>query len=237
MTDLRTRIVDAAADLLSESGRDGVSTRAVSAAAGVQAPAIYRQFGDMRALLHAAAREVLARYVREKKTLKPTKDPLEELRRGWDMHIAFGLANPAAYTLMYADSESHSPPEARAGYVVLEEKIARLAATGRLRVSVPHAAQMIHAAGCGVVLSLINTPPDERDRQLSDSVRDAVFAALTVSTTLKTPPGSARIAAHAVALRTALSEARTALSTGERLLLSEWLDRLSRPRHDVASHR
>ncbi|MGC5311828.1 helix-turn-helix domain-containing protein [Micromonospora zamorensis] len=41
----RDRIVEAAGRLLAESGRDAVTTRVVSAAAGVQPPAIYRLFG------------------------------------------------------------------------------------------------------------------------------------------------------------------------------------------------
>ncbi len=44
----RDRILQAAARLLAEGGREAVSTRAVSSAAGVQAPTIYRQFGDMQ---------------------------------------------------------------------------------------------------------------------------------------------------------------------------------------------
>src|SRR5688572_30149327 len=107
-TDVRERIVCAAAELLTRGGREAVSTRAVSAEAGVQAPAIYRQFGDMQALLHAAAREVLARYVRQKAAREPADDPLEDLRRGWDLHVAFGLANPAAYALLYANATAEA---------------------------------------------------------------------------------------------------------------------------------
>jgi len=55
-TDGGQRIVRAAAELLTKGGLDAVSTRAVSAAAGVQPPAIYRRFGDMQGLLDAAAR-------------------------------------------------------------------------------------------------------------------------------------------------------------------------------------
>src|SRR4051794_36006940 len=51
----RDRILQAAARLLAEGGREAVSTRAVSRAAGVQAPTIYRQFGDMQGLLDAVA--------------------------------------------------------------------------------------------------------------------------------------------------------------------------------------
>ena len=60
----RQRIVEAAARLLEEGGREAVSTRAVSAAAGVQAPTIYRIFGDKRGLLDAVASHGLAAYLK-----------------------------------------------------------------------------------------------------------------------------------------------------------------------------
>src|SRR5213082_3591627 len=88
--DVRERIMRAAAGLLAQGGREAVTTRAVSAAAGVQAPTLYRQFGDMRGLLNAVARETLAAYVRDKAAQEPGDDPVEDLRRGWDLHVAFG---------------------------------------------------------------------------------------------------------------------------------------------------
>jgi AcrR family transcriptional regulator len=231
-TDLRERIVRAAAELLVHGGREAVSTRAVSAAAGVQAPAIYRQFGDMRGLLHAAAREVLAKYVRQKATRKPGNDPLEDLRRGWDVHVAFGLANPAAYALLYGDSAAEAEePEVRDGYAVLQALVTRVAEAGRLRVSVAHAARLLHAGGCGVTLSLLASPPAERDLRLSDAMREAVLAAITVAPAPQEAqcpePSTTRVAARAVALRAVLAEANDALSPGEQQLLGEWLDRLA----------
>lgn len=227
--DLRQRIVSAAADLLTRGGREEVSTRAVSAAAGVQAPAIYRQFGDMRGLLHAAAREVLARYVREKASRKPVDDPLEALRRGWDLHVSFGLANPTAFTLMYGESEAANGPEVREGYAMLHALIGRLAEAGRLRVSVPHAARLLHAGACGVTLSLLSSPPDERDPSLSHAMRDLVLASISGAPSSKAATGRARVGARAVALRAVLPEAGAVLSSGERELLGEWLDRLASP--------
>ena len=46
--DARTRILRAATELLATGGRSAVTTRAVSAAARVQPPTIYRHFGAMR---------------------------------------------------------------------------------------------------------------------------------------------------------------------------------------------
>ena len=55
MADARQRICDAAAEAAGRGRRDAVSTRAVSAAAGVQAPTLYRLFGDKDGLLDAVA--------------------------------------------------------------------------------------------------------------------------------------------------------------------------------------
>lgn len=226
MLDQRTRIVRAAADLLAHQGKGGVSTRTVSAKAGLQAPAIYRQFADMQELLVAAAREVFAGYMRSKAGRAPGKDPIEDLRLGWDEHVAFGVANPAAYVIMHGESAA-AHADVEEGYAMLEEKIARVAAAGLLRTSVPHAARMYHAGGCGVTLTLISTPPEARDARLSESMREAVLAAIT--TKRDATRSAAKVATRAVALRAVLAEDET-LTPAEGRLMNEWLDRLSRPK-------
>ncbi len=221
---VRERIVRAAVALLTSGGREAVSTRAVGAAAGVQAPAIYRQFGDMQGLLDEAARAVLAAYVQHKSLRVPSDDPLDDLRRGWDQHVRFGLDNPAAFAILYGGAATEDgTPAAREGYALLEQLVGRLAEAGRLRVSVPGAARLVHAGGSGVTLTLIATPPSERDPQLSHAMREAVIAAITVPSAGKV----ARVAQRAVALRAVLGEAKGALSRGEQLLLVELLDRLA----------
>lgn len=37
-----------------------------------------------------------------KKVRKLSRDPVADLRAGWDLHVGFGLCNPALYSLMYA---------------------------------------------------------------------------------------------------------------------------------------
>lgn len=227
--DLRDRIVRAAADLLTREGRAAVSTRAVSAAAGAQPPAIYRQFGDMDGLLHAAAREVLARYVRHKSKRGPGDDPVEELCTGWDAHIAFGLANPDAYALIYAGAGAQTA-EMREGDAILHGIVTRIAQAGRLAVTVPHATRLIQVGANGVVMTLLATPPDARDPGLSDAVREMVMKTILAGSAPKRESGPRRLAARAVALRAVLDEAGGALSAAERQLLGEWLDRLATAR-------
>ena len=237
--DARARISRAATELLASGGRNAVTTRAVSAAAGVQPPTIYRHFGDMQGLLDVAARETLAIHVREQATRALTNDPVDDLRRGWDLHIAFGLAHPDAFALLYsAPSVDSSISVIHAGVAVLQGLVARIAEAGRLRVDVAHATDLIHAAGTGVAITLAATPPEERDPRLSETMREAILSAITVPASAETSNGgpdatstAERVAVHAVALRTLLlTEASGVLSDAERQLLSDWLHRLATER-------
>ncbi len=230
--DVRERIIQATTELLARGGREAASTRAVSAAAGVQAPTIYRQFGDMRGLLEAVAQATLAGYMRQKTTREPTNDPVEDLRRGWDQHVAFGIAHPVVYALVYGDpavvADSVTVQE---GFSSLLALVGRVAEAGRLRVSAPHAARLIASAGQGVTLTLISTPPDARDPKLSTTMREAVITAISIPSRpdgiSEQAPGPERVAARAIALRAVLYEAPGVLSLAEQHLLDEWLDRLS----------
>ena len=227
----KDNIVRAAAELLARGGREAVSTRAVAAAAGVQAPTIYRHFGDMQDLLNAVASYGFESYLQEKGSREHYQDPIEELRQGWNLHVAFGLANPGFYTLMYGDPRPDAEPKAASqAFGALHALVERIAEAGRLRVSVERAAQMIHAAACGVTLTLLELKPENWDLTLSAQSREAVLDAVTLPQTTDDAVKmdvQNRVISRAVALKASLSEV-TALTPGERALLSEWLDRLSR---------
>jgi AcrR family transcriptional regulator len=225
----RERIVRAAAELLARGGRDAVSTRSVAAAAGVQAPTIYRQFGDMRGLLDAVASYGFAMYLAGKRSRARAEDPVEDLRRGWDSHVEFGLANPALYTLMYGEPRPGAELAATAQAMeILHGLVQRVAEAGRLRIGVAQAAHMLHAACRGVTLGLLSMHPDERDPALSTQVREALLDAVTVPLDATAQGSRGRVSSRAVALSAVLPEVTT-LTPGERSLLSEWLDRLSQP--------
>src|SRR5437879_12395612 len=186
--DARTRIVRAATGLLATGGRNAVTTRAVSAAAGVQPPTIYRHFGDMQGLFEAVARDTLATYAREKASRPPTNDPVEDLRRAWDRHVAFGLAHPDVFALLYsAPSVAAFRPVIYEGVALLQGLVARVAEAGRLRVDVANATGLIHAAGTGITITLAATPPEERDPRLSETMREALLTAITVPASAEAP--------------------------------------------------
>lgn len=220
-SETRDRIVQAATELLAEGGRESVTTRAVSARAGVQAPAIYRIFGDMRGLLDAVAEHAFAAYVGPKVTRQQSDDPIEDLRRGWDLHLDFALANPALYVLMTEPRPQNPSVAAEAGIAYLRALVERIAATGRLAVPVERAVRLIHACGSGATLSVLSDPA--RDRTVSNAAREATIATITTDSPAVTEAGPA---AAAMALHALLPQVEE-LSSAEKALLADWLDRLA----------
>jgi len=223
----RDRILHAALHLLETGGPGAVSTRSVSSAAGVQVPTIYRQFGDMPGLLDAVAHLGFEQYLERKREHTPG-DPVDDLRAGWDRHVAFGMAHPHLYSLMYGGARSAGSARKEGG-ALLRAILERVAQTGRLALGVDRAATLLHAACLGLTLSLIGSSDDSG---LSALTRE------TVLKTLLTPdPGGEtsgtdlaprqRAASHAVALGTLLPALDVPLSEAERALLAEWLRKLS----------
>jgi AcrR family transcriptional regulator len=226
----RNRIVLAATDLLSDGGRDAVTTRSVSAAAGVQPPTIYRIFGDMDGLLDAVARQAFEDYLRDKHDLGETDDPVDDLRRSWDLHVEFGLTKPAFYILMYGGSADGKVSPLRDQAVArLRAMIARVAAVGRLRMSVERATALMYANGIGVVLTQIYQSPADRDPELPVVARDSIIRTITTETAQVST--AAVVSAQAAALRVALGEGSATgvhpLSSAETALLDDWLRRLA----------
>jgi AcrR family transcriptional regulator len=222
--DVRSRIVVAAAELIASGGRDAATTRAVAAAAGVQAPTIYRLFGDKRGLLDAVAQHGLATYVAEKALREPHPDPVQELRDGWDMHVEFGLAHPGLFAIMAGDPRPHplSPAEA-AGVDVLSRRVRNIATAGRLRASEARAVGLLESVGLGTILTLLRQPESRRDFGLSESAREAVVAAITGEPVATADQG---VSTAAATLRASLAQTPV-LTDGERHLMEELLDRIA----------
>ncbi|MWV49205.1 TetR family transcriptional regulator [Rathayibacter sp. VKM Ac-2803] len=218
----RDRILRATAELLAEGGRDAVSTRAISTAAGVQAPTIYRTFGDLRGLLDAVAAAGFGAAQAEFERVDPPADPVAALRAAWDHHVAFGLAEPHLYALMFTARPGEESEAARHARGVLLAHVHAVAEAGRLTVDVERAARLLQSAALGCTLTLTADGDDE----LSARSREAVLAAITTLDSGPVDPAARAVVAHAVALREALPTV-DGLSAGERGLLEEWLDRLA----------
>jgi AcrR family transcriptional regulator len=223
--DVRARVLDAAVKLIGEGGVAALTTRAVASAASVQAPTLYRLFGEKRGLLNAVAEHALAAFVAQKAAVEPHPDPVQDLSDAWDSYVAFGLASPAVFAIINELAmPASASPAALAGIAILRERVLRIARAGRLAMPVERAVALIHAAGVGTVATLLALPLNERDGQLSSTARDAVLAAILAEPA--TRADETGIAPLAVALGSRLGETDN-LTPGERLLLAELLDRLS----------
>jgi AcrR family transcriptional regulator len=195
----------------------GVTTRAICEAAGVTAPTLYHYFGDRDGLLAAVVTEGFTRYLARKREVDDTGDPLADLRRGWDDHIDWGLANPNFYVLMYGRvTPGLQHPAATEATDMLAEKLSAAARAGMLRVPVETGVRMIMAANTGLTLQLIATgaPAD-----ISTAVRDSIFATVLQTDAVAESPTQAA----AITLRASLA-AESPLPPAETALLSSWLE-------------
>lgn len=224
VSDARSRILDAATSLIANEGVIALTTRAVAAMAKVQAPTLYRLFGDKRGLLDAVAEHGLASFIAAKVGATPHPDPVQGLRDAWDTYVAFGLGSPAVFAIINEVGRTGPPsPATLAGIRVLQARVQRIAQAGRLRLSEARAVALIHAAGTGVVATLLAVPERERDLSLSTTAREAVMAALVDA---EAPQHLRSVSSLAVGLAAHL-DATDVLSAGEALLLRELLARIA----------
>ncbi|MEV7766915.1 TetR/AcrR family transcriptional regulator [Microbacterium sp. NPDC086615] len=215
-------ILDRAVELLSVSETGDVSTRAVCEAAGVGQPVLYRMFGDKDGLLAAVADRVWEQYLGPKRAAAVSDDPVRDLRDGWDNHVAFALANPHAYRLVFASSLSSRPAAAGEAMTLLRGVLERVAAQGRLRLEVGEAARIVMAANSGIALSLILRPEQYPDLSASTQMREATLRAIL---TEDVPDAGQAQRVAATTLLAGLTDA-AAFTSAEAALLAEWLERI-----------
>jgi AcrR family transcriptional regulator len=148
-------ILVAAADILERMGRDGLSTRAVCAAAKVTAPTLYHHFGSKAGLLNALVSNGIADFMSRRRLNHTTNDPLADLRRAWDRWIEFAMARPTLFGLMVEQS-LEQPELAQQAQSNMRREVVRLHAQKKLKrgLAADAAALAIQAAANGVIALL-----------------------------------------------------------------------------------
>ncbi|GAB3257415.1 TetR/AcrR family transcriptional regulator [Kineosporia babensis] len=217
-------MLQAAERLLAESTDNDIATRAVCEAVGATQPRLYRLFGDKRGLLDAVADAGFERYARHKAQLEQTADPVADLYVGWDDHMAFAMANPALYQLMFTPRpRSHSQARTRI-LELLGAALLRCSAVGALKVEVDQAAQLILSANVGVAFNRI-AQPGLFPESLSHQARDAVFGAVLTEPATSVLEHPISDAARQLHSQLALNGSG-ALESEETSLLVRWLERI-----------
>ncbi len=105
---LRALILDAARDLLFESGYAGITMRKVADQIGYSATSIYLHFRDKDDLLHALIDDGMTRLSQAiGEAYNEDGTPLERLRGMCGAYVRFGLENPAYYEVMFSLHPRH----------------------------------------------------------------------------------------------------------------------------------
>ena len=163
----RETLVAAALKVLEQDGEAQFSTRAVCAIANVTAPTLYHHFGNADGLLSAAMAEVFVQFLESKKAAVQSPDPETALRQGWDDYVRFAAARPGLYAAMMSRVlQGGKIPAAEQGFAQLIDRIAAIAAEGRLAVMSEAAVDLAWASANAAALLHVTaqfrktTPPD-----------------------------------------------------------------------------
>ena len=182
----RRAILDAAEELLAGGGEAGLSIREVCARAGVTPPTVYHHFGDKAALVDRVVEDCFTEFDRAGAARTPPADPVEALRWAADTYLAYGVAHPTHYRLMFQQRPARPSPAGLASYDRLRRLVAAIAAAGRLAPPLEDATAafwcMVHGVTSLVIAGFLE--PDAPSVAL---VRDAMIAQLTRGPAAKRP--------------------------------------------------
>jgi AcrR family transcriptional regulator len=163
--DTPATLLAAALKVLEEEGEARFSTRAVCAIANVTAPTLYHHYRSADGLLSAAIAEAFAQFLESKTTAVQSLDAVTALREGWDDYVRFAAARPRLYAAMMSRIlKGGQIPAAEQAFALLIQRIAAVAAEGRLACTVEVAADLGWASANAasllhVTAQLRNAPP------------------------------------------------------------------------------
>lgn len=183
---LRQEILEAAERLLIETGDEAaVSIRAVAKAVGVTSPSIYLHFADKTDLLFQVCQVHWARFEDAlRRATEGVENPIERLRACGRAYVAFGLANPEHYRILFMGKPSELPAGVDMGELLAESGLGQLLDTvqeglaqGKLAGDPAHLVFSAWSVVHGLTSLLISHPdlpwPDREP--LLDFLLDAVF--------------------------------------------------------------
>lgn len=185
---LRGEIVTATARLLARLGSDdAVSLRAVAREVGVSAPSVYLHFADKEALLMAVAATLFSdlESALDRAALGAGEDPVARLLARGHAYVAWGLANPGQYKVLYEGvllrrlTDPAAQGLGRPALVALAGDLQRAVAAGRLTLSddPERAARLLWQVVHGVTSLRINKPAvawDDPNHDLERLVRSVL---------------------------------------------------------------
>lgn len=141
---IRSALIDAAARLVDEHGRDALTIRRLAAEVGTSTMAIYTHFGSMDELMREVKKEGFARLSGYLEQVSKTSDPVADLAAlGWAYSFN-AMTNPHMYRQMFLEPEN-DPEVSAVGFAAYEPLITavqRCIDAGRFREEDPWSAAM-----------------------------------------------------------------------------------------------
>lgn len=109
--DLRTALVETGLAMLETGGDAALSLRALAREVGVSPTAVYRHFPDKRALLAALSQAGLAMMgSAQEAAAGSARSDIEALNASGREYVAFAMANPALFRLIFTHAEFGGGP-------------------------------------------------------------------------------------------------------------------------------
>ncbi len=212
---LRMALLEAAARLVADEGRSGLTLRRLAGEVGTSTMAIYTHFGGMDELRREVRREGFARLRAHLDAVRETDDPVADLAVLGSAYYVSATANPNLYRAMFLDGplDEEDLGTGLDTFLHLVHGVARCVAAGRLpRADPADAAELaveLWALEHGLVtLQLAQLlPPAQALARLATTVRSLLLAwgddpeayARSMAAALERRPQSTRAATLAAA--------------------------------------
>ena len=179
--EVKKRLLKVARHLLSTEGREGASSRAICALAGVRAPTLYHYFGDLNGLHRAAIdqtyEQVALAYLQGAKE----GGPRQGLRNGWGAFNYFAHQEPKMCRIVIQQILAGEPPAAVAETLkTVEQDLSQLYSQGSLRCTPHEAVELLWIGTLGTACFTSSEMNDERKKYpaLQEKMVELVLKAL-----------------------------------------------------------
>ena len=194
----RARILDAAWDLARRDGLAAITLREVARRVGMRAPSLYTYFGSKNAMYDAMYADG-ARQLAETLAGRPqADDPRETLRGRMRLFIAFCVANPVRYQMIFERPVPGFEPAPQSFQITAAALAGTRADTAAAGAAGEPALDMFRALITGLVsLQVANDPGGDRWTRLQDDAFEMFLVHYTHGTRRAAQPaGENEGAAH-----------------------------------------
>ncbi len=189
-SDVRQRLLEAAAELLDDEGPQALTARRISAAAETSTMAVYTHFGGMPALVKQVVAEGFTRLDEHQATVPHTDDPIADLLALAMAYRDNAMENPHLYAVMFGATSLKgfqlTEDDLEIGlnsFATLTEFVARAMEAGRLRRDQPaRVASQVWTAMHGYVmleLAGLHLPPDNPVEDVMLPLLETLLAGLS----------------------------------------------------------